>query len=149
MVAQGSVSDILVLDKMDNAVAVVEVSAVEDADRESRRRLEEYLQQAAGGIRYAILADLSTIRIFRAEGRRLGEELATLATSRVATEYDPAFASKRVFHDYLAEIMNAWLSDVAYHWKSAEPPGMEILRSIGLAHAVSDGSTVRGFALNL
>jgi hypothetical protein len=149
MVLQKPRTDIVVLDKMDRTVAVVEVSAVKDAGADALVRLEAYLQQTDEHLAYAILADLSTIRIFRVYGDSLGEEVATLSTVDVAVRYDGAFASKRIFHDYLAAIVNAWLDDIAYRWKSAEPPGDDVLRSIGLAQQLEGGRTVQEFALDV
>jgi len=138
--------DVLALDEAGKPVAAVQVSAVENAGVADCRQLNEYLKRADETVPYAIFADLTLIRVFRVHGRQAVEELARLSTRQIAARYDPNFAAKRIFHEYLAEILSAWLRDVAYHWKSEHPPAEDTLQSIGLAQMLAGGDTRREFA---
>jgi hypothetical protein len=48
-----------------------------------------------------------------------------------------------VFESYLLTLVEAWLRDLSYHWKSENPPGSEELRSAGLLKRLEGGTTQR------
>ena len=76
-----------------------------------------------------MLVTLEDIRIFRWDGAALSEVLH-LPTADALSFYDPEFREKRVYEDYLAALVETWLRDVAYHWKSEAPTfGSRSLRS--------------------
>jgi hypothetical protein len=74
-------------------------------------------------------------------GENLGEPLVRLDTRQVLQHYDPDFPSRRVFEAYLLTLAEAWLRDLAYHWKSESPPGSDELRSVGLLEKLEGGTT--------
>jgi hypothetical protein len=57
--------------------------------------------------------------------------------------YDPEFPRERVFESYLLTLVEAWLRDLAYHWKSENPPGSEELGRAGLLEKLEGGTTQR------
>ena len=73
---------------------------------------------------------------------RKGErESTTLDTITVPEAYEPDFANKEIFGFYLEELVEAWLSDVAEHWKLEQPPGIEILNALGLSEILTSETT--------
>ena len=68
--------------------------------------------------------------------------VAHLDTSSILQHYDPEYAKKRVFKFYLVTLAEAWLRDLAYHWKSESPPGSEELQRVGLLSRMEGGTTV-------
>jgi hypothetical protein len=66
-----------------------------------------------------------------------------LDTPKVLSHYDPDFAGKRIFEFYLLTLVEAWLRDLAYHWKSPNPPGSEELQAAGFLGRVEGGTTQR------
>jgi hypothetical protein len=47
------------------------------------------------------------------------------------------------FESYLLTLVEAWLRDLAYHWKSEDPPGSEELGRAGLLEKLEGGTTQR------
>ena len=77
----------------------------------------------------------------RAHG--LGEPIVQLDTRQVLQHYDTDFPRRRVFEFYLLTLVEAWLRDLAYHWKSENPPGSEELGRTGLLEKLEGGTTQR------
>ena len=72
------------------------------------------------------------IRILDFEHSPEQEFNCTLKLSDMLEYYDPEFGKKRIFHDYLTSLVDAWLRDLVYHWNSETPPGAQSLATIGL-----------------
>ena len=49
----------------------------------------------------------------------------------------------RVFEDYLLTLVEAWIRDLAYHWKSEAPPGSQELEQAGVLQTLAGGTTQR------
>ena len=71
------------------------------------------------------------------------ERNGKLDTRQVLQHYDLEFPGKRVFESYLLTLVEAWLRDLAYHWKSENPPGSEELGRAGLLERLEGGTTQR------
>ena len=65
----------------------------------------------------------------------------SLNTADVFSNYDPDFHKKKVYHTYLTILADLWLRDLAYHWKTARPPGSDTLEEIGLLRLLEGGTT--------
>lgn len=111
---------------------------------------QEYLAEAFANFRtpgesppYAMVAGLEEITLFRWEKNTLTEPILSLPTVDILSFYDPEFGHKQVFSYYLTTLIEAWLRDCAYHWKSETPPGYEQLRSTGLVECLENGTTIR------
>jgi hypothetical protein len=65
----------------------------------------------------------------------------------VLRHYDAEFSNKRIFELYLTTLVEAWLRDLAYHWKSEKPPASEQLAAIGLLQQLEGGTTQPEVAL--
>ena len=92
-------------------------------------------------IRFGMVADRSAIRIVDFE--RDSGFVCILDTADIRRESDPGFGTKRTFHHYLTTLVNAWLRDLVYHWKSQIPPGSESFQLIGLLPVLENGDTRR------
>jgi len=66
----------------------------------------------------------------------------------VLRHYEAEFGTKRIFELYLTALVEAWLRDLAYHWKSEKPPASEQLAAIGLLQQLAGGTTQLEVALN-
>jgi hypothetical protein len=76
--------------------------------------------------------------------------IAELNTREILGHYAPEFAGKDsryvaspIFHDYVETLVEGWLRDLAYHWKSVDPPGAEALAETGLLERIENGMTRR------
>jgi len=130
-----------VLDKEDRAVAFVEVK-VEPVDNWATvltRQLANFDERDA----FILTVDLNCIQLYKPVGQNLGEPIVRLDSKQVLQHYDPEFGRKRVFEFYLLTLVLAWLRDLAYHWKSENPPSAEELRRAGLLEKFEGGTTQR------
>lgn len=66
------------------------------------------------------------------------ELLFTFSTPEVLIVYDSDFEKKRIFESYLETLVESWLRDLAYHWKSTIPPKYDELHKIGFIQNLAD-----------
>lgn len=138
-------ADIVVFDADDVPVMLVEVKARQEEKVFDQQQLVQYLQ-AAPNIPYAMLVTLRSIQIFEWKSQTLSL-LLTTPTADVLSDYEPEFRQKNIYHDYLKTLVETWLRDVAYHWKSLMPPLFEQLSQLGLTKKLNEGTTRQEQAL--
>lgn len=131
--------DAAVLDRENRPVALVEVKA-QPVERWATI-LQGRLTDLAERVDFILAADPNSIQLYKPEGESLGEPIAQLDTWQVLRHYAPKYPKKRVFEPYLLALVEAWLRDLAYHWKSANPPGSEALVKTGLLETIEGGTT--------
>jgi hypothetical protein len=105
--------------------------------------LSGLLARFAEPVAFVLAIDPDSIQFYKSEREGLGERIARLDTRQILEHYDPEFPGKRVFEPYLVTLVEAWLRDLAYHWKSESPPGSEELRRAGLLEKLEGGNTQR------
>lgn len=140
------IADIIAKDRTESDVLVVEVKA-SDLSEDSiaailQSQILEYVRATTPTIPFSMIVCLNVIRI--TEHASDGSPLAsrTLETGKILGFYDTKFGEKRIFHDYLEALTDAWLSDLAYHWKSDFPPGSAALDELGLLEKLKGGRTL-------
>jgi hypothetical protein len=133
--------DAAVVDRENHTVALVEVKAhpVEKWATILPRQLAKFAERVA----FVLAIDPNFIQLYRSGGENLGEPIVRLETRQVLQHYDPEFPRERVFEPYLLTLVEAWLRDLAYHWKSEDPPGSEELGKAGLLDKLEEGNTQR------
>jgi len=146
-------ADIIAQGRDGRMVLIVEVKATELKSREAKQKvisqLKSYLQAANTNIPFAMLVDLEDIEIFQGNDATLSAKpIASFKTMDVLCHYDAEFGSKRIFQLYLITLVEAWLRDLAYHWKSEKPPASEQLAVIGLLQELEDGTTQQEVAIS-
>src|SRR5262249_24962948 len=99
------------------------------------------LAKYAEGIAFVLTIDPSRIQLYRPDGESLGEPVVQFDTRQILQHYDPELPGKRVFESYLPTLVEAWLRDLAYHWKAENPPGSEELGRAGLLEKLEGGTT--------
>jgi hypothetical protein len=90
---------------------------------------------------FVLAIDPVHILLYRPTGTYIGEPLVILDTPEVLNRYDPESSRKRIFESYMLTLVEAWLRDLAYHWKSENPPGADELRQAGLLDRIKGGTT--------
>jgi len=136
-------TEIVMADRDENPVLIAQVkpgtSTTEEFDRFSRRFVKT-------GLPFGLYVDIEQIRLLSRGSIPLEKPLATLRTVDVLRAYDPDFKAKegpslipRIFHQYVETLVEAWLRDLAYHWKSDEPPGKAVLSATGLLERIQGG----------
>ena len=129
-----------VLDREDHTIALVEVKA--HPEERWATILPRQLAKSPERVAFILAVDPNSIRVYGRRERASGSRLR-LDTEQILQHYDPGFAGKRVFEPYLLTLVEAWLRDLAYHWKSEDPPGSEELAKTGLLEKLEGGTTQR------
>jgi hypothetical protein len=130
-----------IVDRDNQAVALVQVKA-HPVERWAAI-LAKQLPKSADRVAFVFAIDPNWIHLYRPTGENIGEPIVDLDTRQVLQQYDPDFPRKRVFEPYLLTLVEAWLRDLAYHWKSENPPGFEELGKAGLLEKLEGGTTQR------
>jgi hypothetical protein len=131
--------DIIADDRSGNPVLVVEVKN-HPAGKDTVARLAEFLDRLGPSVPFAMLVDPDRIHLYRWDGERVSP-LASFDTAPVLRTYDPEYGQKRIFERYMITLVEAWLRDLAYGWKSPNPPAAEQLRPTGLPDRLAGGTT--------
>jgi hypothetical protein len=132
--------DAAVMDRENQPVALVQVKA---RPVESWEPFLKQLAKPEERVDFVLTIDPNSIHLFKPSGEDPGESIVHLDTRKVLQHYDPELPQRRVFEAYLLTLVEAWLRDLAYHWKSQNPPGAEELRRAGLLEKLEGGSTQR------
>lgn len=135
-------SDITAWDKNGNKLLVSKVRArdiVEDITAKIENILKFEYEHNRVIIPYAMTATREEIKIFQWDGETL-ENVYTFPTHEVLSEYDLEFSKKRIFEYYLETLVEGWLRDLAYHWKTENPPKLQELQHIGFVENLADAA---------
>jgi hypothetical protein len=133
--------DAAILDSENRPVAVVEVKTRPVAGWEAI--LHSQLAKLAEEVTYVVTIDPSRIHVYKPTGEKVGEPIVHFDTGTILKHYDADFSKKRVFEDYLLTLVEAWIRDLAYHWKSEIPPGSQELEHAGVLQKIAGGTTQR------
>ena len=144
--------DIIAQDVNGKTILLVEVKARHLEGRQHRdwfiEKVKSYLQEVNTNILFAMMVDLEDIQIFRYDASDWSEPISYIKTVSVLSHYESRYGKIRIFHHYLEGLVEAWLRDLAYHWKSKTPPASEQLAEIGLLQQIEGGTTYSGVALS-
>ncbi|MEP0916549.1 hypothetical protein NC981_06945 [Leptolyngbya sp. DQ-M1] len=132
--------DFVAKDKDGNIILVGEVKT-SGLGGDSKKNLRHYLSQYHGNVSFGMTVNSENIQIFRWNGQELSKPIQVLNTEDVLRFYEPKFGQKQIFESYLTTLVEAWLRDLAYHWKSPNPPAAAAIEEIGLLHHLADGTT--------
>lgn len=140
-------ADIIAFSKNGEPILLVEVKTNELKStnylyvKKTINKLVYYLKLADNLIPFAMLVTLEDIQIYEWDGINLSKPLAYLKTADILSYYEAEFSSKRIFSLYLTTLVEAWLRDLAYHWKSQNPPAAKELEKVGLLEKLANGTT--------
>ncbi len=139
--------DVIAEDRDQNPVLMVEVKARESTREDFESFLSRFLQLS---LEFGMFVDLDHVMLL---GRDLPDPrspVATLLTMDILRFYDPDFVRKDshagsliIYGEYVVTLVEAWLHDLAYHWKSENPPGTDELLHSGLLERLEGGMTRR------
>lgn len=141
------VADIIAFNNTGTPVLLVEVESndLKSVDNsyfeKAINQIGFYLKVADQLIPFAMLVTLESIQIFQWDGINLSKPLTCLQTAEILSYYEPEFSSKKIFKLYLTTLIEAWLRDLAYHWKSQNPPAAKELEALDLVEKLVNGTT--------
>ncbi|MEG4207014.1 hypothetical protein QUA20_24185 [Microcoleus sp. Pol7_A1] len=151
-------ADIVALDKDDRIVVLIEVKIIQAQETAAKQRIADYMiswmkaalakmSEQRTVIPYAMFVDTEQILIFKWDGVNLSEPVCSLNTGEILRSYQPDFGSKGIFGHTIETLVEAWLHDLAYHWKSEIPPASKKIAEIGLLPMLAGGTTKSGVKL--
>jgi hypothetical protein len=114
---------------VDTAHGLIFVEVKRSFDEAGRRyvfqQLRRYAEQTHAVPLYSVLVDASTMTFYRAldESTTIGQ----LETAKILQHYDETFSTQVIYESYLTTLVQSWLDDVALHWNSDSPPGVNEL----------------------
>src|SRR4051794_19968393 len=116
------IADIVAEDASERDILPVAVKGRHLREELVSRVLQEF-QEACPPIRFGMLVDPEQIQIAEYEPDLEPKVVCRLNTVETLRRYDPEFGTKRVYQGYLVALVDAWLRDLAFRWKSDAPPG--------------------------
>lgn len=145
-------ADIIALDRDDRVVMLIEVKIIQDRETAAKQKIVDraisWMKAALAKmseqnilIPYAMFVDTEQIQIFQWDGVNLSEPVCSLNTGEILRHYEPEFGKKRIFKRYLTRLVEAWLRDLAYNWKSKIPPASEQIAKTGILPLLAGGTT--------
>ncbi|NJK75101.1 MAG: hypothetical protein HC849_20795 [Oscillatoriales cyanobacterium RU_3_3] len=145
-------ADIIALDRDDRAVMLIEVKIIQEREEVAKQRIVDRtidwikavlakMSDRNTLIPYAMFVDMEQILILKWDGVNLSEPVCSLNTDEILRHYEPEFGKKRIFKRYLTRLVEAWLRDLAYNWKSKIPPASEQIAKIGVMPLLAGGTT--------
>ncbi|MBD2501068.1 hypothetical protein [Anabaena azotica] len=157
------VPDIVVLSKDEKIVLLVEVKSKKSQDWQNIEKsilpIKHYLQNRRNNSPYnlanepfILFVDLDKMIIWKWNIDKFSEPLIYLKTDDVLSNYDQEFSklsnNNRISAFYLETLVEAWLRDLAHHWKSEKPPEWHKLQAICLLQLIEEGTTHSQVNLN-
>jgi hypothetical protein len=136
--------DIIVLDQNQQIALLVDVKAqeiLENHENNLSKVSNLYLQNSQETPRFAMLANLTEINVFKSTNGVFSQPEISLNTEKILSHYDSEFGEKTIFKFYFKTLMISWLRDLNYHWESEIPPASEELGKIGLLAKIKNGET--------
>jgi hypothetical protein len=132
--------DFVAYDKAGKPILFGETRSMK-ASPEATQQLMAYLDASRSKIPFAMLADPDQINLYRKDADRPAELVWSSRSADVLSRYDPEFGNTRIFARYLRALIEAWLRDLAYQWKSETPPAQDEIAAIGLLERLEGGTT--------
>lgn len=145
--------DIIAENHQGDPVLLIEVKAENITDMKKARdwliaHSQSYQEKIKQIIPFSMLVDYENIEIFALNHNQAFTPILTLKTATVLSYYDPNYEQKTIYYHYLVRLIETWLRDLAYHWKSDIPPAFEKIAEIGLLKHLDDGTTKSGEGVN-
>jgi hypothetical protein len=126
---------ILAKDQEDQPILMIDVRFPE---RYSSPDLKILKMEKYQHIPFLMYANTNVMRIFKTP---TFEEIARLDTKKVLAFYNPESITRMIFQRTLLTLIQSWLHDLSYHWKSENPPYFEEIKTIGLSTLLVNGTT--------
>ncbi|MEG4218400.1 hypothetical protein QUA27_24255 [Microcoleus sp. Pol14C6] len=145
-------ADVIALDKDDRIVVLIEVKIIQAQEADAKQKIVDRaieqikhflskLSEKKVVIPYAMIVTLENIIVFKWDGTVLSEAVLSLKTADILHYYDSKLGDQRIFEPYLTRLIESWLRDLAYNWKSEIPPAAEQIAAIGLLQLLAGGTT--------
>jgi len=141
------IGDMIAVDRDDQPIMVVKID-IGKSGPEAREAFMSAFARMDPPLPFGMHVDLDEIFILRRPIEDPRNPPTHLQTVPILRHYAPNFAGRNaprgsplIFRDYFTTLVESWLRDYAFHWKSEDPPGGVELTKIGLAQRLEGGVT--------
>jgi hypothetical protein len=141
------IADIIAEDRNGNPILIAQVKLSVGSFADTEAFVSQFVRLAPP-LAFGMFVDLEDMLLFSRESASPEAPVASLKTMEILRHYDPEFAgkesvygSKMIFRGLVGTLVEAWLRDLAYHWKSEVPPGSDEISRIGLLDHLEGGMT--------
>jgi len=131
--------DIAAYDAEDRPVLFLDVKGYRIAGDDVRDELLTKFSDVARPGEFVAIADPERVIFYRWGSDGHPHAAAELKTPDILSHYEADAARTEIFEYYMSILLEGWLRDLALHWKSASPPGQDVLEQIGLAGRLRNG----------
>jgi hypothetical protein len=133
------IADIIAQDSRDRDVLIATVKPG-PLSRRAVSKLFEEMELQSPSMPFGMVVDPNKIYLKKQGCEPRPETYRVLKARDMLRRYEPEYGDKMISDDYLKTLVGAWLRDLAYHWKTPNPPGAEELAQIGLLRRLAGGS---------
>lgn len=137
------IADIIAADRDGQPILLVELKA-RPAGEDAVLRFLSDLAAAPEPVSFGMLVDPERIQVYRRGETSPVSEFDAIETLR---HYSPGYGTElirdkhpRLLKIHLSTLVEGWLRDLAYHWKSGEAPRRDELGRIGLLPLLKNSS---------
>jgi hypothetical protein len=136
--------DLIAYDQQDLPILLVEVKRAGDVRTIDRLAQDtgNYVQSSARHAPFFLIAQPQELRLYQHAPPHDWQLAYTFNSRDILTHYDTSYGSNPVTEQYLASLVEAWLSDIAFHWSKKSPPAEDVFEKLDLVNALRRGSTV-------
>jgi hypothetical protein len=126
---------IVAKDKDDHPILMIDVrfSGVYSSPDLDILKMEAYQY-----IPFLMFVNSNVMRIFKSP---TFTEIARFDTKQVLAFYNPKSIEGIIYQSTLVILIQVWLHDLSYNWKSENPPYIEEMKEMGLFAPLLDGTT--------
>ena len=141
--------DLAVIGRAGELVLVADIKGIDPSEQSLALSIIG-LALAIPSVPFGLVADPATLRFYRFADEQIDirsrfppAARASFEATAILRHYDRDYRPGSTSEDYLTTLLDAWLSDLATSWLSAEPPLAKELRDFGLLPAIRGGSVAR------
>ncbi len=129
--------DVLVVDRDDRPILIVEVKAKGGPESTALSQLRDFLHFADLAVPFVMIVDADRIALFQGDGGLKNRPVFSAETRPILGYYSDYYRESKtrgVGEDFLRDLVLSWLRDLSYRWRSklTSPPAFEELDRLGL-----------------
>jgi hypothetical protein len=140
------IADLVAQDAQDRDLLIVVVKGM-PLDPEVLTEYFELIERECPSIPFAMIADPNAIYVRKQGYEPRADTYRKLDPGPIFLHYDPDSGNKRILRNYRLGLIQSWIEDMIYHWKSEVPPESDQLAAIGLLDRLKKGATYREVGL--
>jgi hypothetical protein len=121
---------------------IVELKATRSVETRERfiKQVTQYLKRLRSRPAFFMIVDPEFIDVLTPDNDKWHTEFK-IPTQAIVKAYDKDYRSERIHEHYLSALVEGWLRDLSYNWRSEDPPGKDSFTKSGLLGFLRHGTT--------